>query len=231
MPCNVLSGRVCSGEHREPGAARLPGDIRLREESVEEGKTEACVDADDDGALLARIGQGSHQAFHALMLRHMTFALRLAQRVAGNRDDADEIAQEAFLKVWSLGPRWRQDGAAQFRSWLYRVVVNLCLDRRRRTATLPLEDAGDPSDPTPDSLEQVAAGETARIVAQAIEDLPPRQRAAITLCYYTGVNGAEAARALEVSLPALESLLVRGRRALRLRLTGMGVLDRNGEPS
>lgn len=204
---------------------------RLYERPAREETAGAIPDPDDDRALLMAISQGDHRAFHALMDRHMAFVLRLAQRVAGNRDDADEIAQDAFLKVWTLGPRWRHDGEALFKTWLYRVVVNLCLDRKRRKPTLPLEDAGDPTDPAPDSLEQVSTAETARLVAQAIEELPPRQRDAITLCYYTGVNGAKAASLLDVSLPALESLLVRGRRALRLRLTGLGALDTIGDSS
>jgi len=156
----------------------------------------------------------------------MGFVLGLAQRVSGQRDDADEIAQEAFLRVWTVAPRWRQEGEARFTTWLYRVVVNLCLDRRRRAPALPLEAAGDPSDPAPDSLERVAQDETARLVGRALEDLPPRQRAAITLCYYGEVSGAEAARILDVSESALESLLVRGRKALRQRLEAFPELDR-----
>jgi RNA polymerase sigma-70 factor (ECF subfamily) len=128
-----------------------------------------------------------------------------------------------------VAPRWRHDGDAQFKTWLYRVVVNLCLDRRRKLPALPLEVAGDPLDPAPDSLEQVFAGETARLVARALDDLPRRQREAVILCYYAGVSVAQAAATLEVSVSALESLLVRGRRALRLRLSDLGGADSMGD--
>ena len=184
---------------------------------------------DDDRALLALIGRGDHRAFQTLMRAHMSYVARLAYRMVGNREDADEVAQEAFLRVWTAAPRWRHDLDARFTTWLYRVVVNLCLDRRRRVTPLPLEAAGDPADPAPDSLQKVSADETSRLVARALEELPPRQRAAITLCYYVGVNGPEAAEILEISVSALESLLVRGRRALRLRLNDLGESDRLGD--
>jgi RNA polymerase sigma-70 factor (ECF subfamily) len=182
---------------------------------------DAIVGEADDRILLARIGEGDHLAFDALMRRHLAFVLRLAQRMVGNPTDADEIAQEAFLRVWRVAARWRQDGDARFRTWLYRVVVNLCLDRRRRVPELPLEEIAEPPDHGPSSLDRIYAGETARLVAQAVDDLPQRQKAAILLCYYAGVNGAEAAGILEVSVSALESLLVRGRRALRLSLAAL----------
>ena len=179
----------------------------------------------EDCVLIARIADGSHEAFHNLMSRHLAFVLALAQRLVGGRADADEIAQEAFLRVWTSAVAWRPDGEAQFKTWLYRVVVNLCLDRRRRAPALPLEEVDDPRDPAPNSLERVTRTETARLIARALDDLPPRQKAAIVLCYYSEVGGVEAARILEVSASALESLLVRGRRTLRSRLAGLVDLD------
>ncbi len=195
-------------------------------DNTDEGRAAA---GDGDRVLLASIGRGDHNAFQTLMRAHMSYVQRLAYRIVGNREDADEIAQEAFLRVWTMAPRWRHDLDARFTTWLYRVVVNLCLDRRRRVGTLPLEEVGDPVDPAPNSLDKVAADETARLVARALEDLPPRQRAAITLCYYAEINGQEAAEILEISVSALESLLVRGRRALRHRLNDLGDLDRLGD--
>ena len=187
--------------------------------------------AGDDGILLAAIGRGDHRAFRTLMCAHMPSVTRLAFRITGNREDAHEVAQEAFLRVWTMAPRWRFDLDARFSTWLYRVVVNLCLDRRRRVAPLPLEEAGDPADTAPDGLDRVAAAEMARRLAEALAELPPRQRAAVTLCYYGEVKGPDAAEILEISVSALESLLVRGRRALRLRLNDFEDLDRWGDMS
>lgn len=184
---------------------------------------------EDDSSLMAAIAEGNHAAFHELMRRHMPLALSVAQRMTGNRADADEVAQEAFLRVWTGAARWRPDGQARLRTWLFRVVVNLCLDRRRRATALPLEEAGDPADPSPDCVEQIASAQTARLISGALDQLPPRQKAAITLCYYGGFSGNEAAGILEVSASALESLLVRARRALRGRLAGAGLWESKGE--
>ncbi len=176
---------------------------------------------DADRVLIAQIAEGSHEAFHGLMGRHLPFVLELAQRLVGRRADADEIAQEAFLRVWTRAPHWRADGEAKFRTWLYRVVVNLCLDRRRQRVSLPLEEADAICDPAPDGLEQAARGEISRLVARALDGLPAKQRAAIILCYYSEVGGEEAARLLNVSQSALESLLVRARKGLRQRMDAL----------
>ncbi len=189
------------------------------------GRADLCDT--DDRTLMARVGCGSHDAFQTLMHRHMAFVLGLAQRLVGQRADADEIAQEAFLRVWTTAPSWRPDGAAQFRTWLYRVVVNLCLDRRRRDAPLPLDAADETHDPNAAGLETVARSETALLLAQALDTLPPRQKAALVLFYYAEVSGAEAARILNVSESALESLLVRGRKALRRRMDAI-TREQNG---
>jgi len=197
-----------------PGAAGSPWAVEAEE---------------DDGRLLEAIAQGDHRAFRLLMERHLPRALRVAQRITRNADDADEIAQEAFLKVWTGASRWRPDGQAQFKTWLYRVVVNQCIDRKRRVAPLPLEAAGDPQADEPSSFDQVSAQETARLVSQALDDLPDRQKAAISLCHFGEFSSAEAAKVLDVSVSAIESLLVRGRRALRDRLGSLGALDGKGE--
>ncbi len=231
FPCDILSEPLRPPRQRRE-SPRAPYNVRSKPEHTVKGCWVIVgeeTDDEDDRVLVAAIGRGSHRAFQALMDRHMPFVLRLARRVVGHRDDADEVAQEAFLRVWTIAPRWRHDGDARFKTWLYRVVVNLCLDRRRRLPALPLEVAGDPSDPAPNSLEQVYAGEAARLVAQALDELPPRQRAAVILCYYAGVSAAEAAATLEVTVSALESLLVRGRRALRVRLSDLGALESMGD--
>ncbi|MCR6632550.1 MAG: RNA polymerase sigma factor [Magnetospirillum sp.] len=176
----------------------------------------------DDESLLLAVGRGDHRAFAALMERHGAFALALAMRMTGNPQDAEEVAQEAFLRVWSMAGRWRP-GGARFTTWLYRVVVNLCLDRKRRAPMLALDDVAEPADPTPSGLDSCAAGQAHMLVAAALAALPGRQRAAVSLCYFGEVSCQEAADSLEISLSALESLLVRGRRALRTYFARRGL--------
>lgn len=180
---------------------------------VVEGRSE---EANDD-ALLASSGDGDQNAFRALVARHLARVLSLARRMTGNVAEAEDVAQEAFLRAWQKAPDWRV-GEARFSTWLYRVVVNLCLDRRRRKPMAPLEAAGDPLDPAPSAELRLVEDQRKRIVADALAALPDRQRAALVLSYYEGVSNIEAAEALGVSVSALESLLVRARKALRAEL-------------
>jgi RNA polymerase sigma-70 factor (ECF subfamily) len=174
------------------------------------------MDGPSDEDLMLRIAAGDEPAFRVLARRYAPLALRLARRVMGSSADAEEIVQEALLRVWINAPRWRP--VASFRTWFYRVVINLCLNRKRRAPFLPLEDVRDPVDPTPDAGARMEQGEIERALAAAIAELPERQRAAITLTYHEGFSNAETAAALGTSVSAVETLLVRAKRALRQRL-------------
>jgi RNA polymerase sigma-70 factor (ECF subfamily) len=174
------------------------------------------MDEPSDEDLMRRIAQGDERAFHLLAPRYIARALGLARRVTGNDADAEEIVQEALLRVWINAPRWRPTAA--FRTWFYRVVLNLCLNRVRRAPFLVLKHAGDPADPSPDPGARMELDEVDRQVASAIADLPERQRAAIVLTYHEGLSNAEAANVLGVSVSGIEALLVRAKRSLREKL-------------
>jgi len=186
---------------------------------------------ESDDALMRLAGAGDRTAFHHLMRRHLGRASRVAGRIVGDGGEAEDIVQEAFLRTWLKAPDWRAKeeggeneslpGGAKFTTWFYRVVVNLCLDRRRRLRPVPLDAAGELADPAPDGLDRAAAGEEARRVAAAVAGLPARQRAALTLCYFEGMSNIEAAAVLELSVGAVESLLVRARRRLRRTLADL----------
>jgi RNA polymerase sigma-70 factor, ECF subfamily len=183
---------------------------------------------ESDDALMRRAGNGDKAAFAILVQRHLARAMALAQRITGNRSDAEEIVQEALLRCWQKAPDWRaandrdeEGGTAQVSTWLYRVLVNLCLDRRRRPQPVEIEAAGEIADEAADGFDETARGETGRRVQAAMRQLPERQRAALALCYFEGLGNIEAAAALEISIGALESLLVRARRALRESLADL----------
>jgi RNA polymerase sigma-70 factor (ECF subfamily) len=169
---------------------------------------------DPDLDLLRRIADGDGAACAALVDRHLGRITGLAGRLLGSRADAEDVAQEVFLRVWQQAPKWRS-GEAKLSTWLHRVTLNLCTDRLRRRRETALEAAGDPpSDaPLPDAGLQDAAI-VARVQA-ALAQLPERQREAIVLCHYQELGNIEAAAVLELSVDALESLLARGRRKLR----------------
>jgi RNA polymerase sigma-70 factor (ECF subfamily) len=174
------------------------------------------MDEASDEDLMAQIARGDERAFRLLARRHAGRAAGLARRVTGNAADGEEIAQEALLRVWINAPLWRPTAA--FRTWFYRVVLNLCLNRRRRKPFLPLDAAGDRSDPAADALARMERAETDRRVAAAIAELPERQRAAIVLTYSEGLGNAETAAILETTISGVETLLVRARRTLRQKL-------------
>jgi RNA polymerase sigma-70 factor (ECF subfamily) len=171
---------------------------------------------DSDEALMARVARGDEPAFRALTQRHLPAMLGLARRILGNAADAEDVAQEAMLRVWVHAPRWQP--LAAFRTWLTRVTVNLCLDRKRRAPWVELEAAGEIVDPAPDAGAQAELGERERLVAQAVAKLPARQRAAIMLTYSEGMSNAQVAEVLDTSVSAVETLLVRGKQNLRAAL-------------
>jgi len=181
--------------------------------------TAAAANEPSDEALMALVAQGDEGAFRRLAARHTAPSLRLAGRMTGNLAEAEDVVQEALLRVWRAADRWRPTAA--FRTWLYRIVVNLCIDRGRRPSLAPLDDAGDPADPAPGPAAALEQGRMARRVAAAVADLPERQRIALVLTYYEGLGNEETARVLDTSVGGVESLLVRARRSLKTSLAGL----------
>jgi RNA polymerase sigma-70 factor (ECF subfamily) len=171
------------------------------------------MDEPSDEALMARVAGGDEQAFRALARRHVPRAVALARRILGNGADAEDVAQDAMLRVWTNAPRWKP--LALFRTWLTRIVVNLCLDRKRKVPFAALEAAGDVIDPAPDAAAQHETRETERLVTLAITALPDRQRAAIVLTYREGLSNAQTAEILDTTVKAVETLLVRAKQSLR----------------
>lgn len=172
-----------------------------------------------DEALMAGIARGDELAFRRLSRRHLPVMLGLARRILGNAADAEDVAQEAMLRVWTHAPRWQP--LAAVRTWLTRVVVNLCLDRKRRAPWVELEAAGEIADPTPDAAALGEQNERQRALEAAIAALPARQRTAIVLTYTEGMTNAQAADILDTSVSAVETLLIRGKQNLRLKLRDM----------
>src|SRR4051794_28665728 len=135
------------------------------------------MDELSDHDLMARTAQGDGRAFRMLAQRHAGSALGLARRMLGSEALAEEIVQDALLRVWTNAPRWRPEAA--FRTWLYRVVVNLCLNAKRRTPDLPLDAADHVADAAPGAEAQLETRERDQRLAAAVDTLPTRQRAAI----------------------------------------------------
>ncbi len=169
---------------------------------------------DDDDALMARIAEGDHRAFALLTERHLPRTVALAVRVTGSQADGEDVAQDAFSRVWVHAPRW-QPGSAKLSTWLYRITMNLCIDRQRKRQFQPLEEAPEQTSERDEGFDHLHNQQVAARVNAAIDALPDRQREAMILCGQQGFSNAEAAETLELSIKAIESLLVRARRNLR----------------
>lgn len=171
-----------------------------------------------DAALMERLRADDAGAFGELTGRHLAAVAGFAFRMVGNAAEADDIAQETFLRLWRHRQDWQP--RAQLRTWLLRIARNLCIDRFRRREVVT-DEFPDLADERRSASAEVQRQQVERIVARALAALPERQRAAIGLVYYEGLSNIEAAEVLELSVDAVESLLARGRRTLRESLRAL----------
>ncbi len=167
-----------------------------------------------DEELLARIARGDQDAVRAMVARKLPPLLALAGRMLGDRGDAEDVAQETFVRIWRAAPRWRS-GEAKFDTWLHRVALNLCTDRLRRRRETTMAEPPEQIDRGPAPDRNLHDEDSQRLVGAALATLPDRQREAIVLHYYQELSNIDAAEAMGISVEALESLLSRARRALR----------------
>lgn len=176
----------------------------------------ASVD-DPDQDLIRRLGDGDPSAARALTAAKLPRILALAQRMLGDRGEAEDVAQEVMLRAWRQAPKWTP-GQARFDTWMHRVGLNLCYDRLRRRREIATDAPPEQADEGPAPDRGLLAADVGRAVDAALSRLPERQREAIVLCHYQELGNIEAAELMDVSVEALESLLSRGRRALRQAL-------------
>lgn len=169
--------------------------------------------------LLARYARGDALAARILSERLVPRALGFAARMLRDQAEAEDVTQEAMLRLWRMAPDWRS-GEAQVGTWLYRVVANLCTDRLRRRKTVPIDTVPDPQDGAPGAVAGLIAGERAAALDAALADLPERQRQAVVLRHLEGLSNPEIAAVMDVGVEAVESLTARGKRALTARLAG-----------
>jgi RNA polymerase sigma-70 factor, ECF subfamily len=167
-----------------------------------------------DEDLMARIAAQDSRALRMLMARHMSRTIRLAEGILRSSADSEDVAQEAFVRVWRLADSF-EPTRGRFTTWLNRIVVNLSIDRLRKPRGEAIELAEEIASAEPDALSEMITGEERRAVAAAIAALPERQRAAIALFHFEGVSGRDGAVAMDLGEKAFESLLIRARTSLR----------------
>lgn len=177
----------------------------------------------DDGALMVLFAHGEPAAAQLLTARLLPRALRHAARVLGDAAEAEDVAQEAMLRLWRAAAGWRQDGPAQPATWLHRVVANLAVDRLRRAGRavgLEPEVASALPDARPGPEARLEEGDRMAALDAALAQLPERQRQAVVLRHIEGLSNPEIAVALGIGVEAVESLTARGKRSLKAILEG-----------
>ena len=172
----------------------------------------------DDHELLALVQSGSHPAFAELVQRHTARFYRLAFRYLQNKEAAEDMVQDAFLKLWEDPGKWQADRNTKFTTWFYRVVVNLCLDWQKRKRPLAINEEMPLADERESVDQTMLRDEEQRILEQEIAALPERQRTALNLCFDEGLSNQDAADAMGVNLKALQSLIMRAKTTLKERM-------------
>ncbi|QUS34794.1 RNA polymerase sigma factor [Falsirhodobacter algicola] len=173
-----------------------------------------------DEALLVLYANGDAAAARSLTLRMVPRVLSYATRMLSDRAEAEDVAQEAMLRLWRIAPDWRQ-GEAKVSTWLYRVTTNLCTDRlRRRRRGVALDEAPETEDESPSVLADMMESDRMQALDAALARLPERQRQAVILRHIDGLANAQIGEIMGVRVEAVESLTARGKRGLAALLAG-----------
>ena len=172
-----------------------------------------------DEALLVAFGNGDLDAARDLTARLTPRLLGQAFRMLQDRAEAEDVTQEAMLRLWRVAADWRQ-GEAQVSTWAYRVVANLCLDRLRKRRPVGLDQIAEPEDNAPSVADRMQDQTRLRALADALAAMPDRQAQAVALRHLEGLGNPEIAEIMEITVEAVESLTARGKRTLAALLAG-----------
>ena len=173
---------------------------------------------EDDARLMERLSNGDEIAFAALLRKYSGKFYRVACRFTRNHAEAEDIVQEAFLKLWARPFLWQPGKNTAFTTWFYRIVVNLCLDHGKKKRPDAIIDDSWVADDRQSQEEVLLQNEKQKWLALQIAGLPPRQRMALNLCFYEEMSNKDAAQVMGIRVKALESLLVRAKTEMKLKL-------------
>ncbi|MCA3452869.1 MAG: RNA polymerase sigma factor [Rhodobacter sp.] len=179
---------------------------------------DALSDVSDE-ALLVLYANGDPWAARALTLRLTPRLLGFAALMLADRTEAEDVTQEAMLRLWRMAPGWQQ-GGARVSTWLYRVASNLCLDRLRKSRPRGLEEVAEPEDAAPGAVARLIEADRMLALDRALAALPDRQRQAVVLRHIEGLTNPEIAAVMDIGVEAVESLVARGKKGLTALLSG-----------
>ena len=174
-----------------------------------------AAESPNDEILLDEIRKGDSSAFASLVRKHGRKYYGLAYRYMASREDAEDIVQTAFLKLWENPNVWDPGKNVRFTTWFYRIVVNLCLDRKKKRREVAIPESFEAGDENRNQERKVGESEEKRLLAEEIAALPSRQKAALILCFYEGLSHEDAAKTMNMSVKALQSLLMRAKTSLK----------------
>jgi len=173
----------------------------------------------DDETLVTHVAAADRGAYAVLVHRHGLRYRALAYRMLGDMALAEDLVQEAFVKLWTHADRFDAK-KAKFTTWFHRIVVNRCLDEKRKRTPDPLPEGFDQQDEADNAEDIMVTDGANNVLRNAVSNLPERQRVAVTLSYFDGLSNIEAAEVMDLKLKAYESLLMRARAKLRDELEG-----------
>jgi RNA polymerase sigma-70 factor (ECF subfamily) len=172
----------------------------------------------DDELLICQIKEGKREAFAEIVNRYAKRFYSIAYRFVFNKEEAEDIVQEAFLKLWSKPELWDQNKQVKFTTWFYKVVTNLCIDHNKKKKSIPLSDSIPILDEQPLQDVLLEHQQKQALLDNLIQELPERQQWALNLCFYEGWSNKEAAEIMGVRVKVLQSLIMRAKMALREKI-------------
>jgi|TARA_B100000161_G_C33552959_1_gene416292 RNA polymerase sigma-70 factor (ECF subfamily) len=172
----------------------------------------------DDNSLVARMVQGDKRAYRVVVERYYRGIVGIARRMGLTGGDAEDVAQDVFVRVWLHREKWRADGGATFKTWLYRVAVNRVIDIKRKPQFVDGAELDEVPDEAMSAVDRLAQHQEFKRLRLAIKKLSDQQQIAINLFYDRELSNQEAASIMGVSVNAMESLLKRARKRLREEL-------------
>jgi RNA polymerase sigma-70 factor (ECF subfamily) len=170
-----------------------------------------------DEQLMQAVAGGDLDAFNKIVLQYQQQAWRTAYRLLGDTMEAEDVAQESFLKILKAAPRYRP--MANFRTYLYTIIYRLCLDTRKKSRPSLMDTMPDRPSSSPSAVEYLVFKERGEEIRHALESLPLNQRTAIVLKHDEGLSYAEIAQVMDTSMKSVEMFIRRARENLQSKLT------------
>ncbi len=179
----------------------------------------SAVPEPSDDELLGQFADGDAAAARLLTGRLGPRCYSVALRMLGNQAEAEDVTQEAMMRLWKMAPNW-VPGQAQISTWLFRVTLNLCADMRRKKRPEALDNVAEPEDGAASVVDQLQDEARKDALQEALDQLPERQRQAVVLRHIEELSNPEIAGIMDISVEAVESLTARGKRSLTAILAG-----------